>query len=309
MPLPNYPIRPQPPSQPDAAEEVKRIGAEVIAQAKALRADCANQTLRLVAATEAARQVTAFAEANAQAHQAQRELLLRGWDNAVAVLEQIQQERLQIEEHAAAAAQAAARCTSVPGALPGSTPGALPGAPVLEPAGPTEFGWVYGQLQHVMQLDGSTPMTGTLVITPSSTVRCMTLTHTNGAGATVYFDADNSVSGTWRTVLNLAGKYQIGTDLELNGTPDFWLQNVSTGNTCLTINGTDLVTIGSAASGGGAVLGKSGGKIAFLDGAPVLQQANASQAAITAVSDSNAKSALQAIYNLLHAYNLAPATA
>lgn len=49
--------------------------------------------------------------------------------------------------------------------------------------------------------------------------------------------------------------------------------------------------------------------IGFLGHAAAVQQANASQAAITAVTDANAKSALQAIYNLLVAYGLAPATA
>jgi hypothetical protein len=49
--------------------------------------------------------------------------------------------------------------------------------------------------------------------------------------------------------------------------------------------------------------------ISFFAVSAVAQQANASQAAITAVTDANAKSALQAIYNLLVAYGLAPATA
>jgi hypothetical protein len=43
-------------------------------------------------------------------------------------------------------------------------------------------------------------------------------------------------------------------------------------------------------------------------GGPASQQANASQADITAVVDPSAKSALQAIYNLLYAYGWAPAT-
>ena len=49
--------------------------------------------------------------------------------------------------------------------------------------------------------------------------------------------------------------------------------------------------------------------IGFLGAAAVVQQANASQAAITAVTDANAKAALQALYNLLKNYGLAPATA
>lgn len=49
--------------------------------------------------------------------------------------------------------------------------------------------------------------------------------------------------------------------------------------------------------------------IGFLGAVAVAQQANASQAGITAVTDANAKAALQAIYNLLVAYGLAPATA
>ena len=53
----------------------------------------------------------------------------------------------------------------------------------------------------------------------------------------------------------------------------------------------------------------SGAQISFFNATPVAKQVNASQAAITAVTDSNAKSALQAIYNLLKNYGLAPATA
>ncbi len=61
-----------------------------------------------------------------------------------------------------------------------------------------------------------------------------------------------------------------------------------------------------------AFRGEASGTVAmigFFGGTAVVQQANASQAAITAVTDANAKSALQAIYNLLVAYGLAPATA
>ncbi len=49
--------------------------------------------------------------------------------------------------------------------------------------------------------------------------------------------------------------------------------------------------------------------IGFLGAAAVVQQANASQAAINLVADANAQAALQAIFNLLVAYGLAPATA
>jgi len=48
--------------------------------------------------------------------------------------------------------------------------------------------------------------------------------------------------------------------------------------------------------------------IGFYGSTPVVQQANASQAAITAVTDVNAKAALQAIYDLLKNTGLAPAT-
>jgi hypothetical protein len=51
------------------------------------------------------------------------------------------------------------------------------------------------------------------------------------------------------------------------------------------------------------------GLLGFFGHAAALQQANASQAAINAISDSNAKAVCQALYNLLVAYGLAPATA
>lgn len=53
----------------------------------------------------------------------------------------------------------------------------------------------------------------------------------------------------------------------------------------------------------------TGTKLGVFGATTVIQQANASQTAITAVTDANAKSALQAIYNLLFAYGLAPNTA
>jgi len=60
---------------------------------------------------------------------------------------------------------------------------------------------------------------------------------------------------------------------------------------------------------GFALINLAKSKAAFFGATPVNQQANASQAAITAVTDANAKGALQAIYNLLTNYGLAPATA
>lgn len=79
---------------------------------------------------------------------------------------------------------------------------------------------------------------------------------------------------------------------------------------------------------GGALLSNAGGGVIQVDstgdvllsplagkgfgvfgGGPATQQANASQADITAVLDPNAQAALQAIYDLLHAYGWAPATA
>lgn len=52
-----------------------------------------------------------------------------------------------------------------------------------------------------------------------------------------------------------------------------------------------------------------GGNVGFYGTAVVAQQANASQAGINSVTDAAAKAALQAIYNLLKNYGLAPATA
>jgi hypothetical protein len=49
--------------------------------------------------------------------------------------------------------------------------------------------------------------------------------------------------------------------------------------------------------------------LSFFGAAAVVQQANASQAAINAITDANAKAVCQALYNLLKNYGLAPATA
>jgi hypothetical protein len=50
-------------------------------------------------------------------------------------------------------------------------------------------------------------------------------------------------------------------------------------------------------------------KLGFFNAAPVVQQANASQATINAVTDANAKAALQSIYNALKNLGLCAATA
>lgn len=154
---------------------------------------------------------------------------------------------------------------------------------------------------------GSSLFGGQVFVTPTSSGRCMTLNHfPTFVGATLAVAAE---TGKRRAIVDLASAFQLGTDVAYNNTADFWWNNVTTGNNVLTISPADLVTVGSAAVAGGAVLGKSGGKIAFFDGTPVVKQANASQTAITAVADANAKSALQAIYDLLKNYGIAPATA
>lgn len=152
----------QPPADANQAEEIKQIGAHVIAQAKALRAECANLTLRLQAGTEAARQVVAFADANAAEHQRQRELMNAAWDSGISVLEQIQRERELIEDHVAQAARLA-QAPAFPGANPGAVP-AVPGA--LYPAGPTPFSFLYQQLQAIDLTSGGAA-SGTLAINTS----------------------------------------------------------------------------------------------------------------------------------------------
>lgn len=159
MALSDYPIRrPQPPPDHSAAvEEIKRTGAEVVALAKRLRADYARQSTELRAATDAARQVLAFADAGRAAGEEQRELLVRGWDHAIGVLEEIEAAREDVEKKVAEAA----RLVPAPGS---GAPGALAPVPNLYPGGISQLSFLYAQIQATLQLDGSTPMTGSLTL-------------------------------------------------------------------------------------------------------------------------------------------------
>lgn len=117
-------------------------------------------------------------------------------------------------------------------------------------------------------------------------------------------------TGSKRTSLKFDTALQMGSDQAGSGTQDFWMQNLNTGRAVFTMATDDSLAIGATAGSGKVTIGAfAGASIAFFAGTPAVQQANASQAAITAVTDANAKSALQAIYNLLKNYNLAPATA
>ncbi len=224
MPLPPYPIRRrEPPASPDtAAEESRAAYAEAIAQARRLRADFVNRSQQLAAATDAARQATAGAEATTRDYEAQRALLAQGWEAAGALLEQIQAGLDRLDEPRASATEA-----------PGAVPGAVPGAPVLYPAGPTEFGWVYGQLLQCLQADGSVPMTGPLTV--SAGTAPLTLTTASGKLSTTFSQTLINGSGAYGWQINKIDKTDAGAPVVnwfVGGAPTWGLgQDISTNNT------------------------------------------------------------------------------
>ncbi len=144
MSLSEFRVRPATGNGADKAEEVKQVGAHVIAQAKALRADFVNRSVHLQAATDAARQAMAYADAQAAEHERQRDLLAQGWDHAVSVLEQIQQEREALEQAIVKRQVAEAAAHDFPGAVPG----AVPSVPFFYPAGQTHFNFLYQALAN-----------------------------------------------------------------------------------------------------------------------------------------------------------------
>lgn len=85
-----------------------------------------------------------------------------------------------------------------------------------------------------------------------------------------------------------------------------YLQLAPGGAVTLSSQGAGTVTL---SSGGDVSIAPAGGRGVGIFGAtPVAQQPNASQASISAVLDPSAQAALQALYDLLVAYGLAPAT-
>lgn len=149
MNLGDYKIRKAKPQGPDPAEDVVRVGAEVIAQIKGWRADAALRTQQmqvtgqqLQSATLEAHRATAQAASNSLVQDQQRQLLEQGWDHAIAVLEQIQAARQEIEERAAAAERLQEHHAAH---FPGSGfPGAVASVPNIYPGGKSELGFLYG---------------------------------------------------------------------------------------------------------------------------------------------------------------------
>jgi hypothetical protein len=126
-----------------------------------------------------------------------------------------------------------------------------------------------------------------------------------GAGALRLTQNDT----TKRTLVNMNGVFQFGTDSANNATLDFWVQNIGSGNTVLSISANDLVTVGSSNALGGAVLGVASGKIGFFGGTAVVKPAGASTTGIAAVTDAAAKAAILAINTALVALGLVSSVA
>lgn len=98
--------------------------------------------------------------------------------------------------------------------------------------------------------------------------RCLTLN--SDAGATIFM---NPKSGTSRMNIRWGSVYQFVSDLANNGTNDFGMQNLGSGNLVIYATATDLTTIGSNNALGGAILGASGGKAGFYGvAAPLVKQ-------------------------------------
>lgn len=119
-----------------------------------------------------------------------------------------------------------------------------------------------------LNVDGNGGLPGGVQITAPSAGRCLTLN--SGAGATIKMVAN---PGTQRSNILWGTAYQFLSDLSNSNTADFGIQNLGTGNLVLQCSTTDLITLGSAAAAGGAVLGISGGKAGFYGvGTPVAKQ-------------------------------------
>jgi hypothetical protein len=128
---------------------------------------------------------------------------------------------------------------------------------------------------------------------------------TTGFGVSIDFGLHSS-NNTLRRGGRLSSSWKVATDGSTNAQI---IISGALGNSlvpCVTCDGTQTTTIAGNITHTGAA---GSNTLGFFAATPVIQQANASQAAITLVADANAKSALQAIYNLLKNYGLAPATA
>lgn len=232
MGLSNYRIPPSPPGANPAAEEIKRVGAEVIAQARALRAEFQRQNEHSQQAVAAARQVTELAAATLDAHDEHRQTLAAHWSMAEALLQQVDAVKAELDARVAAAAQAPA-----PGAhRPGASPGALaPSTHFWPAANQTEFGFLYAQMGNVLQLDGSNYMTGQLGIgrTPaheldanlgaSSPLRASLSSDVTGGGNNIglWLDKTDKTSGYSHCVVYRVGGancWAAGMDVSTNNT-------------------------------------------------------------------------------------------
>ncbi len=129
------------------------------------------------------------------------------------------------------------------------------------------------------------------------------LTPVVGFGTAIEFSGDDNANVV-RRMARLRTQWNVATSGSTSSQIELWAANSASFVPCLYADGTQLVTIP-----GSFFHSAAGGKIGLFGITPVVQQANASQAAITAVIDPNAQSALQAIYNLLKNYGAAPATA
>lgn len=116
--------------------------------------------------------------------------------------------------------------------------------------------------------DTSNTFTQEQTITAAAAGRCLTLN--SDTAATILM---NPKSGTQRSNIKWGTSYQFLSDTANNNTGDFAIQNLATGNAVLAGSTTDLITLGSSAAAGGAVLGVSGGKAALYGNAPIVQQA------------------------------------
>ncbi len=135
-----------------------------------------------------------------------------------------------------------------------------------------------------------------------------TATPTAGFGSHIEFALDDSANVNKRGG-KVSCEWVTATDGATVSSVTLQAAKINSYVPCLVADGNQLVTVPGSFLHNGVpgtnTLGFFGNSV----GTGVVQQANASQGNITAVVDVNAKAALQAIYNLLAAYGLAPATA
>lgn len=162
--------------------------------------------------------------------------------------------------------------------------------------------WTVNGFTHAVLTDAST----NLITIMHTLYHLSSGTPATGFGSSLDF-AGHSSTNTIRRMGRLASTWKVATDGSTNAQIEIDAA-LGTGLVpCILCDGTQTTTINGNLTHAGTT--GAGNKLAFFNVTPVLQQANASQGAITSVTDANAKSALQAIYNLLVNYGLAPATA